>query len=360
MTTTNHFNSFPGYKFDGRESTYRGEVTGEGGYVYAEPGVYENVALLDISSMHPTSIVCLNLFGPYTVKFEELLEARLAIKRRDFDFAKTLLDGKLAPFLTDTSDLKAADDLAYALKIVINIVYGLTSARFPNPFKDNRNKDNIVAKRGALFMIELKNELQVRDVQVIHIKTDSIKIPNCPPDIIDFIINFGKHYGYDFVHEETYDWFCLINDAVYVARSGDKWTAVGAQFQHSYVFKTVFTKEELVFDDWCETKSVTKGSMYLDFSGTGEVENMVHVGRTGSFIPVTDGGVLWRVNEDKKYAVAGTKGYLWIDRETAFNRQKISELSIDQSYFDTLQQKAIDAITQFDEVSGLGQEAIGE
>ncbi len=37
---------FPGYKFDGKESTYRGEVTGEGGYVYAEPGVYRDVALL--------------------------------------------------------------------------------------------------------------------------------------------------------------------------------------------------------------------------------------------------------------------------------------------------------------------------
>jgi DNA polymerase elongation subunit (family B) len=33
---------------------------GEGGYVYAEPGMYENVALLDIASMHPTSLIELN------------------------------------------------------------------------------------------------------------------------------------------------------------------------------------------------------------------------------------------------------------------------------------------------------------
>ena len=52
--------------------------------------------------------------------------------------------------------------LAYALKIAINIVYGLTSAKFDNPFRDIRNKDNIVAKRGALFMIELKHALQER------------------------------------------------------------------------------------------------------------------------------------------------------------------------------------------------------
>ena len=44
---------------------------------------------------------------------------------------------------------------ANALKI--NSVYGLTSASFNNAFRDPRNKDNIVAKRGALFMINLKH-----------------------------------------------------------------------------------------------------------------------------------------------------------------------------------------------------------
>jgi hypothetical protein len=41
-------------------------------------------------------------------------------------------------------------------------VYGLTSAHFPNMFKDNRNVDNIVAKRGALFMIDLKHASRAR------------------------------------------------------------------------------------------------------------------------------------------------------------------------------------------------------
>ena len=136
---------FPGYKFDGKESTYRGEVTGEGGYVYAEPGIYEDVAVLDVASMHPTSIEELNLFGPYTDAYSELKEARMAIKHKDYKRAGTLLDGKLGNFLDDTQD---AEELSYALKIVINTVYGLTSARFDNPFRDRRNKDNIVAKRG--------------------------------------------------------------------------------------------------------------------------------------------------------------------------------------------------------------------
>jgi hypothetical protein len=47
--------------------------------------MYENVALLDVASMHPTSLIELNMFGPYTPKFKDLLDARLAIKKGDYD-----------------------------------------------------------------------------------------------------------------------------------------------------------------------------------------------------------------------------------------------------------------------------------
>ncbi len=342
---------FPGYKFEGNQSTYRGEVTGEGGYVYAEPGVYNDVALLDVASMHPTSIIHLDMFGPYTEKFKDLLDARLAIKQRDYDKASSMLNGKLERFLKDKEgqyDTEAANELSYALKIVINTVYGLTSASFPNAFRDMRNKDNIVAKRGALFMIDLKHAVQEKGFTVAHIKTDSIKIPDATQDIIDFVVEFGARYGYDFEHEITYDRFVLVNDAVYVARAGDKWTAVGAQFQHPYVFKQLFTKEELTFADFCETRNVMQGTMYLDFSDTGEVQNMTHVGRTGSFVPVKDGGDLWRIKDDKKYAVAGTKGHKWISRDVALDRQKSGNLDIDLSYFEDLKSKAMEAVMQFD------------
>ena len=343
---------FKGYKFDGKESTYRGEVTGEGGYVYADPGMYENVAVLDVASMHPTSIEQLNLFGPYTKNFSALKEARIAIKRKDYDAASKMLGGKLEPYLVDAEgmyDIGKANELSYALKIVINIVYGLTSARFPNLFKDNRNVDNIVAKRGALFMIDLKHEVQKKGFQVVHIKTDSIKIPNATPEIIRFVSDYGRQFGYDFEHEVTYDKFCLVNDAVYIAREGDKWTAVGAQFQHSYVYKTLFTHEELTFDDFCETKSVTQGTMYLNFVDISTdppvTKEMVHVGRTGSFVPVlTNGGLLWRIKDGKHYAVAGTKGHLWIEREMAATRK---DLDIDMSYFEKLANDAMEAIDYY-------------
>jgi hypothetical protein len=348
---------FPGYSFDGKVSTYHEDSPGEGGYVYSEPGAYENVTVLDVASMHPTSIRELNLFGPYTAKYNELVEARLAIKRQEYESARGLLDGRLEKYLD--GDVGSAADLAYALKIVVNIVYGLTSARFTNPFKDNRNVDNIVAKRGALFMIDLKHAVQDEGFRVVHIKTDSIKIPNATPEIIEFVTNFGKEYGYEFEVEDVYERFCLVNDAVYVARSrhcGDdqttdceaKWSAVGAQFQHPYVFKQLFSKEPIEFDDLCETKNVTKGRIYLDMKGAENIADMKHVGRTGSFMPVRyDGGILWRVYEEKKYHVTGTKGYMWVEREVAKFRTESSDLHTDMDYFEELKQDALKTIEQF-------------
>jgi energy-coupling factor transporter ATP-binding protein EcfA2 len=338
---------FPGYEFDSGKSSYRGEDPGEGGYVYAEPGIYEDVAVLDVASMHPASIEALNVFGKYTKKFSELKNVRMAIKRRDFASARKMLDGRLSPYLENED---GADKLAYALKIVINIVYGLTSAKFDNPFRDVRNKDNIVAKRGALFMIDLKDELIKLGHKVVHIKTDSVKIPNATPQAITDVITFGSFYKYDFEHETTYDKMCLVNDAVYIARAGSNWTAVGSQFQHPYVFKTLFSGEEITFDDLCEGRSVIQGAMYLDKEEHEDSEalvysNMRHLGRTGRFVPVMEGGgVLYRVKEDKYYAVTGTKGYKWMDAEIA---KAIPDVKIDMSYFDKLKADAIKTIEQF-------------
>lgn len=338
---------FHGYTFDAGKSFYRGEEPGEGGYVYAEPGIYSNVALLDVASMHPTSIEILNLFGKYTSRFTDLKDARMAIKRRDFAAARKMLDGRLAPYLENED---GADKLAYALKIVINIVYGLTSASFPNPFRDIRNRDNIVAKRGALYMIDLKNDLQEQGVQVVHIKTDSVKIPKATKKVIKFVMDHGKRYGYEFEHEVTYDKFCLVNDAVYIARKDGKWIAVGSQFQHPYVFKTLFSGEELIFDDFCESRSVIQGTMYMDREEHEKDEDldyrrMRHLGRTGRFVPVKEnGGTLYRVKEEKYYLVTGTKGFKWIEAEIA---KDMSNLQIDTAYFEKMAAEAVRTIEQF-------------
>lgn len=336
---------FPGYVYDAGKSTYRGELVGEGGYVYAEPGMYYHVEVLDVASMHPTSIECLNLFGPYTENFSALKAVRLAIKHKDYDAVRGMYDGKLSKYLADPEGAKALSD---ALKIVINIVYGLTSSKWESAFKDPRNKDNIVAKRGALFMIDLKNEVQSWGNQVVHIKTDSIKIPNATAQTIKDVIRFGKQYGYDFEHEATYERFCLINDAVYIARKDGIWEATGARFAHPYVFKTLFSGEPLTFDDFCETRSVQKGAMYLDFEHDRAmvlVQGMTHVGRTGRFVPVRNGGArLYRVHDEKIHAVTGTKDHLWVEAEMA---KGLGLEEIDIEYFERLADEAREAIAKF-------------
>ena len=359
-------NAFPGYEFIDGKNMYRGDDLGKGGYVYAEPGMYGNVALLDVASMHPNSAINLNAFGEYTQNFKDILDTRIAIKRGNFEEAKHLFGGRLAPYLNDESSAAA---LAQALKIAINSVYGLTSANFDNPFRDVRNKNNIVALRGALFMRTLQDEIKKRGFKVAHIKTDSIKIPDATPEIIQFTMDFGKQYGYEFEHEATYDRMCLVNDAVYIAKyasaedcikqygyspgdnkkKGGQWTATGTQFQIPYVFKKLFSKEDLVFEDLCETKSVTS-TLYLDMNeDLGEDEhNYIFVGKIGRFCPIKPGcggGILYREKDGKYYAATGTKGYRWLESEMVFELNKLDD--IDEKHFIEMADTAKDTINKY-------------
>ncbi len=350
---------FPGYEYKqkvndegrilGMESTYKGFVTGEGGFVHAKPGIYYNVALLDVASMHPSSIENLNLFGDeYTKRYSEIKQARVAIKRGDHEKARTLLNGVLSQFLDEGVNNKA---LADSLKIVINSVYGLTAAKFPNAFRDPRNVDNIVAKRGALFMVDLLEYVENEGFTVAHIKTDSIKIPEATPEIIQKVIDFGKKYGYEFEHEATYERMCLVNDAVYIAKYKDgDWTATGAQFQHPVVFKQLFSHEELTFRDYCEAKSVTS-KMYIQRDDPDH-SHFSFIGRVGLFVPVKDepgipGGALKRYNEKTQtYAdVTGTKGYKWEDA-TLIEKANKPEW-IDKTYARSLVDTAVATINKF-------------
>ena len=340
---------FPGYKFENGRSSYQGIDPKEGGLVYSEPGVYFKVPVLDIKSMHPHSVIAECSFGVrYTSIFRDLVEARVAIKEKRFDEVRTMMDGRLSKYvdMAERGEI-TPKKLANALKTAINSVYGLTAAKFDNAFKDPRNIDNIVAKRGALFMIDLKNAVQLKGYTVAHIKTDSIKIPNADKEIIEFVKDFGRMYGYEFDHECTYDRMCLVNDAVYIARDAEtmEWTATGAQFAVPYIFKTLFSHEELNFWDFCEERSV-KTKLYLDMHDGPDDHNYVFVGRTGLFTPVKTGGGELLVEREGKYdAVSGTKGYRWIESENI--RELGKEDNIDISYYDNLAEKAKEAINTY-------------
>ena len=373
---------FPGYKFEGGKSSYKGVTeVGEGGRVSAKPGMWIDVALLDITSMHPHSAMAEVLFGPkFTRRFKEIVYGRVHIKHEAWDEVNKILDGKLTPYIQRVLNGEmTADELADALKIAINSVYGLTAASFENLFRDPRNKDNVVAKRGALFMIDLEEAVEALGYTVAHIKTDSIKVPNATPEIIKFIMDFGKKYGYNFEHEATYDRMCLVNNAVYIAKGKDiewcqqtygyvpskqkkyagKWTATGKQFQVPYVFKTLFSKEPIEFADVCETKEV-KSAIYLDMNESlANGEHDYHfVGKVGNFCPILPGhggGELVRETIDKngnvKYdAVTGSlkpdkTPYRWLETEVVETLNKHD--CIDKSYYRKLVDDAIENISQY-------------
>lgn len=370
---------FPGYTFENGVSTYLHETIGEGGRVYSVKGYYEWVWDGDIASQHPHSIIAEVLFGPrYTKVFADIVEARVAIKNKDFEKAGTLLDGALKPYLNEES----AKDLAQALKIVINSIYGLTKAGFKNEFRDPRNVDNIVAKRGALFMTLLKQEVEKRGFMVCHIKTDSIKIPHADENIKKFVVDFGKEYGYKFETEAVFSKFCLFNDAAYVGWDtvSESWSTKADQWKEKkqpYVFKTLFSHKPYEFKDFCEVMSVSKGALYLDLNedlgeevderlvkekkklekmrekGTRqdyidaqetlveELEkeapthhNYTFVGRVGQFTPVVagaGGGKLYRYDNGKYSAAAGSTGYRWL--ESSYVKKYGKEDQIDKSFY---------------------------
>ena len=217
-------------------------------------------------------------------------------------------------------------------------------------------------------------------------------------------------YGYTFEHEATYDRMCLVNDAVYIAKYASKeqcenlygyipgdnkknagqWTATGTQFQVPYVFKKLFTKEEIIFDDMCETMSVTT-ALYLDMNedlpdvseqektvafavkkakefgitidiskptGDGELDPLLEeiakghnyrfIGKVGRFCPIKPGcggGLLMREKDGKYYAATGTKGYRWLESEMVTELGK--EDDIDRSYYDRMVDEAVKSISEY-------------
>lgn len=400
---TNDFvQAFPGYEFnkfgfkkedykDGicttMKSRYMEEDPSEGGYVYSKPGIYYNVWCFDVSGMHPASLIALNKLGDYTKIYKEIRDARLYIKHKDFEAAGELLGGVLKPYLKDKKSAKA---LSLALKLVLNSLYGWCAATFPCEFKDPRDLDNIVAKRGALFMITLKNEVQKMGYEVIHCKTDSIKvvIPNREvEDIQKFIEDFGNKYGYIFEVEEKFEKIALLNRAVYVAKefedspayldrleknpNASRWTATGGTAkEQSYVMKKLFTGEPWDISDLPQKKKAAKGALYLDFNEdfpdiTAELKELEKlrkkspeeskeriealedyiskqhdyhfIGRVGQFVPIKPGcggAELLCLRDDKYVAVAGTTGYRF--KEYAYVVANHLEDEIDMSYYDNM------------------------
>lgn len=362
---------FPGYEFNkfgidksryiskdviiSGKSIYKGYDPGEGGFVWANHGMYGRAISFDSASHHPSSIIAENGFGKFTENFKRLLDLRLHVKHKEYDVIRSMYNGALAKYLQTDED---ADALSFALKIAINSVYGLTAATFNHPLRDPRNIDNWVAKRGALFMIDLMLNVRAMGYTVLHCKTDSIKVLNPDEKVANYIYEYGKKFGYTFEIEHIFDRICLVNDAVYVCKYTEdpengkyagKWDATGKQFQVPYVFKTLFSHEPIEFEDMCETKNV-ETALYLDYNENlpdGE-HDYQFVGKTGQFCPIKPGcgGALLMREKDGKYAAAeSTKGYRWLESEVVKKFEK--EDTIDTSYYEVMVNKALDKIGEF-------------
>ena len=348
---------FPGYEFKRMKSTYKGYEVGEGGFVYVTEGIYQDVALLDIASLHPTSLIEMNMFGDkYTKRFKEIKDARIAAKHNDTKVLMKSLDGELKKFVTSPDWNDTRKDLVAALKTVINSVYGLTAAHFPNKAKDPRNVDNIVAKRGALFMVNLLEKVQELGYTVVHIKTDSIKIANSDPSIVKFVMDYGHQYGYTFELEAVYDRMAIVNKAVYISKialgddgmrqSNDpncKWSATGKQFQEPYVFKTLISHEDYTYEDLVQHKSA-KTPIYI--CNDGKLGRFV--GKEGNFVPISGdatGGDLMTLRDGKLNSISGTKGYRWQESEVVKASGHISD--VDLTYFENLADEAKAAIDKY-------------
>ena len=170
----------------------------------------------------------------------------------------------------------------------------------------------------------------------------------------------GEAYGYTFEVEHEYDKMCLVNDAVYIAKfkepeinkeTGEEiwWDATGKQFAEPYVYKTLFSKQPLVFKDYEQVKQV-KTALYLDFNEKLEDEHDYRfVGKTGSFVPVIEGAngaqLMRYVDEDKYSSAVGTKGYRWLESEIVKGTDL--EKKIDISYYNKLTDEAKDEISQY-------------
>ena len=130
----------------------------------------------------------------------------------------------------------------------------------------------------------------------------------------------------------------LVNKSVFIAQYGwaDKiskigtWDAVGAQFAEPYVFKSLFTKEELVDDDYTVVKQA-QSPIFIDERFIGKIVRI--------YASLTGGVVTRRAEGKNPAAVSGTKDFKWRLYEEGFSLD-----DVDMGYYNKLIQDAISNI----------------
>jgi len=130
----------PNRPFRDERSRRRRQGAYEGGYVYPpDPGLYEDIALLDFKSLYPTVMVAHNI-SPDTLNLEAC-DDRFELEEFDYDFCqdeqgffpelvedlireRTDLKQKLGDVEESSAEYKSLDSRQQALKILANSFYG--------------------------------------------------------------------------------------------------------------------------------------------------------------------------------------------------------------------------------------------
>lgn len=213
--------------------------------------IYHNVICLDISSMHPHSLIALNYFGKYTNNYIAMLKMKdicSLLSKKGFEYVKQEL-ATYGYFVNTEKDVAILRNL---FKLVLNGTYGLTHMSYDSQLK--KCSHNLIALRGALFMTTLHHELihRFQGIEIIQIKTDSIKIANYTQEIVDFCFDFANKYQYTFEIEDTFS-SILCNGNDFLALN------FNSQLKNSLADE----REETEEDDLKEYETACKGSSFM-------------------------------------------------------------------------------------------------
>lgn len=346
---TEYINNIPGYenaKFEAQESEtgtngvfINGDtktVINRGGENKTTPGKYTNVVSLDVDSMYVTSFINTRYFGDFTDRIKQLRDVRLALKRKILPEVHRLYK-EFGEFITNEHiDFKLASDM---LKLCLNSLYGLSSASFDNFMKLPENETNLIANLGNIMMNELYQECIAKKYNVVHIKTDGIKIANCTEEMINFCIDFAKSWGFNFSIDEKYKDFLIIDNANYIGVTEDgKISSRGELFNNNWI--KAYVKDD--FDR--ETASIilqVKKGVIINHS-----KNNTKVGKCIRVYPCINGDEYYKIMPEKEVfeCLADTKKPGRNKNRDVFKFNVYTDFSqtdFDKSYFDSLYNKIL-------------------
>jgi hypothetical protein len=260
------------------------------------------------------------------------------------------------------------------VKEFCNQGYGIFTATFDTRSRNPHNNGNPVANYSACTVVKAVDAVMAHGGHVVHVKTDSLKIPAVTREVLDAAMASAVEVGQSFDIEDIYQKFLLLNKSEYAAfaQSDKSWHFRGKKFLRPYIRKMLFMHDPMSFDDYAETIA-SQGTLYL--VNPNDPEDRQHIGKVGKFLPmasVEEGGrtlVTERVNTkgQKELVVAdvgngdecpdgeplftqsapgGTKGYLWMDKD-AYILMYGEDLShVNHAYYENMQQAVIDEINE--------------